>query len=73
MSMVRVDWSSHFCFHRDYDQGIGVPATSPADAVAAGADIILVCLTLQTGSEARDAANVEVFCRLVTESLCGLP
>lgn len=68
MSMVRVNWSSHFCFHWDYDQGIAVPASSPADAVAAGADIILVCLTLKTGSEAGDASNVEVFCNLVNEA-----
>jgi len=74
MSMVRLNWSSHFCFHWDYDQGIGVPAMSPADAVAAGADIVLVCLTLQTGSEARDAANVEAFCKLLNEAKkLGLP
>jgi len=68
MAMVRVNWSSHFCFHWDYDEGIAVPATSPADAVAAGADIILVCLTLKTGSEGGDASNVEVFCSLVNEA-----
>lgn len=68
MSMVRVNWSSHFCFHWNYDRGIAVPASGPADAVAAGADIILVCLTLKTGSEASDASNVEVFCRLVNEA-----
>lgn len=68
MAMVRVNWSSHFCFHWDYEEGIAVPAISPADAVAAGADIILVCLTLKTGSEAIDASNVEVFCDLVNEA-----
>ncbi|MCE5197404.1 MAG: hypothetical protein ABFD54_00455 [Armatimonadota bacterium] len=68
MAMVRVNWSSHFCFHWDYDEGISVPAINPADAVAAGADIILVCLTLKTGSEAGDASNIEVFCDLVNQA-----
>ena len=74
LAMVRLNWSSHFCFHWDYDQGIAVQAASAAEAVALGADIVLVCLTLQTGSEARDAANVELFCRLTAEARAlGLP
>jgi len=68
MAMVRLNWSSHFCFHWDYDQGIAVPAISPADAIAEGGEILLVCLTLKTGSEAGDASNVEVFCSLVNEA-----
>jgi len=74
MSIVRLNWSSHFCFHWDYKEGIGVPAMSAADAAAMGADVVLICLTLKTGSEARDAANVEVFCKLVNEAKkLGLP
>lgn len=74
MSIVRLNWSSHFCFHWDYREGIGVPAMTAADAAAAGAEVVLVCLTLKTGSEARDAANVEVFCKLVSEAKkLGLP
>ncbi len=68
MAMVRLNWSSHFCFHWDYDEGIAVPAISPAEAVAQGADIVLVCLTLKTGSESTDASNVEVFCSLVNDA-----
>lgn len=74
MSIVRLNWSSHFCFHWDYQEGIAVKALSATDAVALGADLALVCLTLKTGSEARDAANVEVFCRLVSEARqLGIP
>lgn len=74
LAMVRLNWSSHFCFHWGYEEGIAVPAMSPADAVAAGAEIVLVCLTLRTGSEAQDASNVEVFCGLVSEAKkLGLP
>lgn len=74
IAMVRINWSSHFCFHWDYQEGIAVPATSAADAVAAGAEIVLVCLTLKTGSEARDASNVEVFCKMANEAKkLGIP
>lgn len=74
ISMVRLNWSSHFCFHWDYEKGIAVPAMTPADAVAAGAEMVLICLTLQTGSESRDAANVKIFCELLSEAKkLGLP
>lgn len=74
MAMVRLNWSSHFCFHWDYREGVAVPAASPADVAAAGAEIALVCLTLKTGSESRDAGNVEVFCGLVNEAKqLGIP
>lgn len=74
MAMVRLNWSSHFCFHWNYEDGIAVPAMSAKDAVAAGADIVLICLTLKTGAESQDASNVEVFCSLVSEAKeLGLP
>ena len=74
MAIVRINWSSHFCFHWDYEEGVAVPAATPAEAAAGGAEIVLVCLTLKTGSEAADAANVEVFCHLASEARkIGLP
>lgn len=74
MAMVRLNWSTHFVFHWKYNQGIGVQTVSPLQAAAAGAEIALVCLTLKTGSEALDAANVETFSRLVNEARSmGMP
>lgn len=74
MSMMRLNWSTHFVFHWKYSQGIGVPAITPIDAAAAGAEVALVCLTLKTGSESIDAANVESFCSLVNEAKSlGMP
>ena len=74
LAIVRANWSSHFCFHWDYQEGIAVPAASAEDLAAAGADIMLVCLTLQTGSEAQDASNVEVFCELASDARrLGMP
>jgi len=68
IAMVRLNWSSHFCFHWDYSEGIAVKACSVADAVAMGTEIALVCLTLKTGSELRDASNVNVFSELLSEA-----
>jgi len=74
LAMVRLNWSTTYCFHWKYDQAATCRVMSPADAAAAGADIVLVSLTLQTGDEERDAANVEVFAELCAEAhLLGLP
>lgn len=68
LAIVRLNWSTVYAFHWDYNDADTVKAASAADAVAAGADIALVSLTLKTGSEARDAANVELFCRLANDA-----
>ncbi len=74
LAIVRLNWSSHFCFGWSYSEGVGVPAASAADMAAAGADMVLACLTLKTGSESTDAANVEVFGKIVSEAKkLGLP
>lgn len=74
IAIVRLNWSSHFCFGWSYSEGVGVPAACAADVAAAGADIVLACLTLKTGSESTDAANVQVFSKIVSEAKkLGLP
>jgi len=74
MSIVRANWSTVYCFHWNYNDANTVKAVSVADAVAAGADIVLISLTLNTGSEARDAANVQIFCELANEAKkLGIP
>ncbi len=74
MPIVRTNWSTVYCFHWDYNDANTVQAVSVADAVCAGAEVVLASLTLNTGSEARDSANVEVFCKLVAEAKrLGIP
>jgi len=74
LPIVRLNWNSVYCFHWGYKEAVGVPALWPSEAVARGADIVLVSLTLQTGSEGIDASNVEVFCELADEAhQLGLP
>lgn len=64
VAVMRLNWSSHFCFEWGYRDGAAVRAIGPAEAVRVGADVALVCLTLQTGSEERDARGVELFANL---------
>lgn len=68
MPVVRVNWSSVYAFAWNYNDANTVEAYSVADAVAEGAEVALISLTLKTGSEKRDAANVELFCRLAREA-----
>ena len=68
MAIVRTNWSTVYAFHLDYNDAETVQAMSITDAVIAGAEMVLVSLTLKTGSEARDAENVELFCSLVNEA-----
>jgi len=74
MAIVRLNWSTVYAFHWGYNDADTVPAMSAEEAVASGADVVLVSLTLKTGNEARDAHNVEVFCRQSSEARrLGLP
>jgi DhnA family fructose-bisphosphate aldolase class Ia len=74
MAVVRLNWSSTYCFKWDYREAATVPAFRPAEALRLGADVALVSLTLQTGSEGNDARNVEVFRDLCVQSKeLGLP
>ncbi len=68
LPIVRLNWSTVYCFHWGYDEGVTVPALRPTEAVAEGAEIVLISLTLYTGSEARDGENVRVFCDLANEA-----
>ncbi len=74
MPIVRLNWGTVYCFHWGYNEGVTVPAIGPAEAVAQGAEIVLISLTMHTGNEAWDAENVRVFCDLANETKSlGLP
>jgi 3-hydroxy-5-phosphonooxypentane-2,4-dione thiolase len=64
LAVVRLNWNTVYCFALEYFGAKSVYMTEPADALREGMDVALVSLTLQTGDEQRDAANVEVFARL---------
>jgi DhnA family fructose-bisphosphate aldolase class Ia len=68
LAMVRLNWSTVFCFEWGYNKSKTAYAFSVKDAIMLGADIVLVSLTLKTGDEENDARNVEIFSRLCSEA-----
>ena len=74
MPVVRLNWSSVYCFHWNYNSAYTVLAQTVEESVANGAEIVLVSLTLQTGSEETDTKNVALYSRLVNEAdRLGIP
>ena len=74
MAVVRLNWSTTYCFKWHYKQGATVAAFSAAEALRLGADVALVSLTLETGSEANDANNVAIFRQICREAKeLGMP
>ncbi|MPM78734.1 3-hydroxy-5-phosphonooxypentane-2,4-dione thiolase [bioreactor metagenome] len=72
--IVRLNWSSVYCFHWNYNAAYTVLAQTVDEAVANGAEIVLSSLTLQTGSEENDTNNVALYSRLVNAAdKLGIP
>lgn len=72
--IVRLNWSSVYCFHWNYNSAYTVIAQTVEEAVSNGAEIVLASLTLQTGSEENDTRNVEIYSQLVNAaSKLGIP
>ena len=72
--IVRLNWGTQYATQWGYHESRSVPVISAADAVALGADIVLVGMSIKTGSEAVDAENVEVVARAVSEKRrAGVP
>jgi DhnA family fructose-bisphosphate aldolase class Ia len=74
LAIVRLNWNSVYAFGWSPTESVSADALDPEDALRMGADIALVSLTLHTGSEHTDAANVSVFSRVVSRcQRLGLP
>jgi len=72
--IVRLNWSTVFCFEWRYSRARTVPAFTVKEAIGLGAEIVLISLTLKTGDEDNDARNVEIFSRLRAEAAeYGIP
>ena len=50
--IVRIIWSDIYCFHWNYNQANTVVAMKVKDAVAAGAEMVVISLTIATGDPA---------------------
>lgn len=66
--VVRINWSTIYCFTWNYHSGDTVDAFSPVEIQKMGVPIVLVSLSLLTGSERRDAENVKVFADLCAKA-----
>jgi DhnA family fructose-bisphosphate aldolase class Ia len=72
--IVRLNWGTQYATQWDYHESRSVPMLSAAEAVALGADIVLVGMSIHTGSEAVDAENVEMVARAVSQKrVTGVP
>lgn len=74
LAAMRLNWSTTYCEDWGYVEGRTVRAIAPRDALLYGAELALVSLSLQTGSEQTDARNVEVFSAITREAhKLGMP
>ncbi len=74
MPVVRINWSTVYCFQWDYHSGDTVRVFSPEQALKLGAQMVLVSLSLKTHSQQIDAKNVRLFSQLCTQAHeLGLP
>jgi DhnA family fructose-bisphosphate aldolase class Ia len=72
--IVRLNWSSVYCFHWNYNKAYSVISQTVDEAVSNGAEIVLASLTMQTGDEENDTKNVEIYSRLVNSAdKLGIP
>ena len=74
MPVVRINWSTIYCFQWGYHSGDTVQAYSPEQALKLGAQMVLVSLSLKTASQQIDAENVRLFSKLCMQAHeLGLP
>lgn len=72
--VVRLNWGTQYATQWQYRESRSVPVLSAAEAGGLGADVVLVGMSIKTGSEAVDAENVEMVARAVSEKrIAGIP
>jgi len=72
--IVRLNWGTQYATQWSYHESRSVPMVSAAEAIALGADVVLVGMSIKTGSEAVDAENVAMVARCVSEArAAGVP
>jgi len=72
--IVRLTWTSSYCFPWNYKEAYTCAVASASDALAAGADAVMACCNLQSGDEALDTDNVALFAELAADAQsAGVP
>ena len=73
-AIVRLNWSTVYCFQWGYDQARTAKIVSPAEALALGADIALASLTISGTDQQMDRDNVAIFAEIATQKRqAGIP
>jgi class I fructose-bisphosphate aldolase len=72
--IVRMNWSSSYCFQWEYREARQADVLDPREAMTMGADLGLASLILRTGDEGTDRDNIGGFSRIVAAArAAGLP
>ncbi|MEN6301089.1 MAG: hypothetical protein ABFD96_00095 [Armatimonadia bacterium] len=73
-AIVRLNWSTVYCYQWGYDQARSAKIVSPQEALSLGADIALASLTLSGTDQQMDRDNVALFAQIVSEKRqAGIP
>lgn len=73
-AIVRLNWSTVYCYQWGYDQARTARVVSPSEALALGADIALASLTLSGTDQVMDRDNLAIFAEIVSEKrTAGIP
>jgi len=74
LAIARLNFNTVFCEPWGYSGSVVSNLYQPEDALANGADCVLVCLTMRGASEEVDARNAEIFADLCVKAhRLGLP
>lgn len=72
--ILRLNWGTQYATQWGYETAQSVRVISAQEALALGADMALVGLSLKTGEQALDAHNIEVISAYITEKRhAGIP
>jgi len=72
--ILRLNWSSSYCFQWNYNDSLAADVISPQEALYLGADLGMASLILKTEAERVDTENVANFAKIIREKRrCGLP
>ena len=72
--ILRVTWTTAYCFPFNYRESHTAQVISAQDALGVGADFIMACGLLQSGSELVDRENVKLFAEVVAQKeKAGIP
>jgi len=74
LMVLRATWTTAYCFPFNYRESHTAQLISAQDALGAGADFIMACCLLQSGSELVDRENVKLFAEVVAQKeKAGIP